>query len=433
VVVHSLDRNDRIFELNSHSLLVPASILKRLTVATAVDAVGWDYRFTTTIGVTGTRSDGVLHGDVVVDGDGDPSLGGRGGDDLAVLVNAITAAGIGRVDGRIIGADDRLEDARPALAWAWDDLGYPSGSLFGALNYAENRMTVTVSPGATAGQPGVLGVDPLAAGRPLINRTVTTAVGGNQFVWPEQRPGETGLTIAGTVAPGRAPARLTISSGNPTVWFAAALRNRLIAAGVPVAGPAVDGDDIEPWGPPTSISTYRSPTLAQIAVPMLKDSINLYAESVMRLNSAPSAHPKTNDTALEGFRGRMSGWGISADAYQVIDGSGLSRRDAVAPEVFLAVLQRMYDPSGTSPWMQALPLAGIDGSLDNRMKGTAADHNVRAKTGTMSNIRSLAGYVTTADGEHLAFVIMVNGFEGPGAAAVQAIDAIAVRLATFRR
>jgi D-alanyl-D-alanine carboxypeptidase/D-alanyl-D-alanine-endopeptidase (penicillin-binding protein 4) len=166
---------------------------------------------------------------------------------------------------------------------------------------------------------------------------------------------------------------------------------------------------------------------------MLKDSINLYAESVMRLNSAPSAHPKTNDTALEGFRGRMSGWGISADAYQVIDGSGLSRRDAVAPEVFLAVLQRMYDPSGTSPWMQALPLAGIDGSLDNRMKGTAADHNVRAKTGTMSNIRSLAGYVTTADGEHLAFVIMVNGFEGPGAAAVQAIDAIAVRLATFRR
>ena len=83
--------------------------------------------------------------------------------------------------------------------------------------------------------------------------------------------------------------------------------------------------------------------------------------------------------------------------------------------------------------MRALPVAGIDGSLDERMKGTAAEQNVRAKTGTMSNIRSLAGYVTTADGEHLAFVIMLNDFEGPGAAALQAIDAIAVRLATFQR
>jgi serine-type D-Ala-D-Ala carboxypeptidase/endopeptidase (penicillin-binding protein 4) len=433
IVVHSVDRNERLFELNPQSLLVPASIVKLLSVATAVDAVGWDYRYTTTIGVSGSVTDGVLHGDIVVDGTGDPSLGGRGGDDIGLLVDAIRTAGIRTIDGRIIGRDDALEDARPALAWAWDDLGYPTGALFGALNFAENRTVVTIAPAAEAGRPGIVSLDPTVQGRPIVNRTLTVGQGAMQFVWPEQRPGETGLTIAGTVAIGGAPARLNISAGNPTFWFANVLRNRLIAAGIPVNGAAFDADDLEGRIEAVPIYTYRSPTLAQIAQPMLKESINLYAESALRLNAAPAITPKTNDAALDGFKARMSGWGISADAYQVIDGSGLSRRDAAAPEIFLSVLQRMYDASGSSPWMRALPVAGVDGSLDGRMKGTAAENNVRAKTGTMSNIRSLAGYLTTADGEHLAIVIMLNDFEGTGATALQAIDAIAVRLATFRR
>jgi serine-type D-Ala-D-Ala carboxypeptidase/endopeptidase (penicillin-binding protein 4) len=433
IIVQSLDRNERLFELNPRSLLVPASITKLLSVATAVDAVGWDYRYETTLAVNGAIVDGVLQGDLIVTGTGDPSLGGRGGDDMSVLIDAIKAAGIRRVNGRIIGNDNELEDARPALAWAWDDLGYPTGALFGALNYGENRSVATVTAGTATGAPGVASLDAMAQGRPIINRTLTVAAGATQFVWPEQRPGEAALTIAGTVALGRAPARLNISAGNPTYWFASVLRNRLIAAGVPVDGVAVDIDDLDHPIDSTSIYTHRSRTLSEIAEPMLKDSINLYAEAAMRLNAAASGTPKTNDAALDGFKARMNAWGVSPDSYQVIDGSGLSRRDAVAPEVFIAVLQRMFDASGASPWMRALPVAGVDGSLDGRMQGTSADKNVRAKTGTMSNIRSLAGYVTSADGEHLAFVIMLNDFEGPGAAALQAIDAIAVRLATFKR
>jgi PBP4 family serine-type D-alanyl-D-alanine carboxypeptidase len=116
---------------------------------------------------------------------------------------------------------------------------------------------------------------------------------------------------------------------------------------------------------------------------------------------------------------------------QLIDGSGLSRRDTVSPETVLAVLQHMHDPSGSSPFVTALPVAGVDGTLSERMKNTPAAGNVRAKTGTMSNIRSLAGYVKTRDGETLAFV--VNNFEGTGAAANQALDSIAVSLASFSR
>jgi D-alanyl-D-alanine carboxypeptidase/D-alanyl-D-alanine-endopeptidase (penicillin-binding protein 4) len=181
----------------------------------------------------------------------------------------------------------------------------------------------------------------------------------------------------------------------------------------------------------TVLYTCRSAPLAAIVQPLLKESINLYAEAVMRLNVPPGSFP-TNDAALEGLHTRLTAWGIPADAQQLVDGSGLSRRDVISAEALLTVLRRMHAANG-SPFVSGLPIAGTDGSLEGRMVRTAAQGNLRAKTGTMSNIRSLAGYVTTRDGEPLAFVIMVNNFEGPGADAIRAIDAIAVKLAEFSR
>ena len=225
-----------------------------------------------------------------------------------------------------------------------------------------------------------------------------------------------------------------MSSGNPTLWFASVLRHRLLGGGIEVTGEAFDVDDAMPRPDRAAarvIYTYRSHPLSEIAQPMLKESINLYGEAVLRLNAVSA--PRTNDAALDGMRQRLDRWGITRDAWQLIDGSGLSRRDTIAPATLVAVLRRMYDPSGMSPWMTALPVAGRDGTLDGRMKGTAAENNVRAKTGTMSNVRSLAGYVRTREGEPLAFAIMVENFEGTGTQAAAAMDAIAVRLAGFSR
>jgi D-alanyl-D-alanine carboxypeptidase/D-alanyl-D-alanine-endopeptidase (penicillin-binding protein 4) len=435
VIVQSLDRSERLFELNPQTLLVPASVAKLAAVATAAEAVGWDYRYTTTLLATGPIIDGVLRGDLLVSGSGDPTIGGRAGDDVGVWVEALRAAGVRKIDGRVIGDDDAIEEPRPQLAWAWDDLGYTTGSLFGALNLAENRLTVTITPGYAAGAPAALSVEPHASYRPLSNRVLTAAPGSAALVWPEQRPGEPFLTIAGTVVAGAQPTRLNVSAGNPTFWFASVFRNRLLQQGIEVTGEAWDIDDVVPAplrAAATVVHTHRSRPLSEIVQPLLKDSINLYAEAVMRLNTAPGSFP-TNDAALDGFRQRLQTWGIASDAQQVIDGSGLSRRDVISTEAVLAILQRMQDPTNVSPFVRALPVAGVDGSLANRMRETPAAGNVRAKTGTMSNIRSLAGYVTTRDGERLAFVAMVNNFEGAGAAANQALDAIAVSLASFSR
>jgi D-alanyl-D-alanine carboxypeptidase/D-alanyl-D-alanine-endopeptidase (penicillin-binding protein 4) len=201
-----------------------------------------------------------------------------------------------------------------------------------------------------------------------------------------------------------------------------------------VRGDAVDIDDAKPSVARTGSTIYvnRSAPLSSVVQPMLKNSVNLYAEAIMRLNaSGPGV--ATMFRAQESVQKRLTLWGIPPDAYQLVDGSGVSRRSVISAEALAAVLKRMYDPTMRSPFIQALPVAGIDGTLLQRMRKTAAERNLRAKTGTMSNVRSLAGYVTTRDGEPLAFVIMANNFEGTGDDAVAAIDRMAVTLAGFRR
>jgi len=201
-----------------------------------------------------------------------------------------------------------------------------------------------------------------------------------------------------------------------------------------VGGAAADVDDLPvPFDRSAMkvLFTYRSPPLADLIRPLFKDSINLYGEAVFRLN-APRDMP-TNDAAIEHVRQKLATWGLMPDGQQVVDGSGLSRRDVIAPDTLVNILQRMYDADPAAPWMVALPLAGVDGTLQNRMRATPAERNVRAKTGSMSNVRSLAGYVTTRSGEHLAFAIILNNFEGTSAEANQAVDAIAAKLASFTR
>jgi D-alanyl-D-alanine carboxypeptidase/D-alanyl-D-alanine-endopeptidase (penicillin-binding protein 4) len=435
IAVQSLDRRERMFALNAGTLLVPASVAKLVTVATAADAVGWDYRYTTTVRAAGLIVDGVLRGDLLVVGTGDPSIGGRAGDDLSSWVEALKAAGIRRIEGRVVGDDDLIDEPRPQLAWAWDDLGYTTGALFGALNLAENRTSVSIAPGPSAGTPAVVTVDPRLAFRGVTNRVTTGAAGSAQLLWPEQRPGDPSLTVGGSIPADASPAFLSIAVGNPTLWFASVLKSRLIRDGIEVTGEAVDIDDVVPAparDAATVVHTHQSRTLGEIAQPLLKDSINLYAEALMRLNAAPDVFP-TNDAALEGLRKRLDVWGIPSTSYQLVDGSGLSRRDTISADAVVSLLERMADPSATSPFVTGLPIAGVDGSLSTRMRGTPAEKNVRAKTGTMSNIRTLAGYVTTRDGEHLAVVILINNFEGTGANANDALDAIAVRLASFTR
>jgi D-alanyl-D-alanine carboxypeptidase/D-alanyl-D-alanine-endopeptidase (penicillin-binding protein 4) len=433
IAVRSLATGETLFEHNPRSLLVPASVAKLAALAATVDAVGWDFAFETSLRTTGPITGGVLRGDLIVVGTGDPSIGGRAGEDFTSWIAALKQAGITRIDGRIIGDDDAIDDPRPGAMWAWDDLGYTSGALFGALNYSENRMTVTVTPGARAGLSTTLGVSAEAEGRPLLNRSMTGPAGSAALIWPEQRPGETALTIAGSLPSGSSTVRLPVSVGDPTRWFVGVLQRELERAGISVTGGSTDIDDLAPKPDSAAaaiLHVHRSKPLRDLAQPLLKDSINLYSEAVLRMATGLNGG-RTNDDALAALKERLITWGLPFDGVQVVDGSGLSRRDGIAADTLVGILARMYDATFASPWMTGLPVAGRDGSLENRFRSTRAESALRAKTGTMSNIRSLAGYVHTRDHEPVAFVIMVNNFEGDGRQAQAVIDAIAVALADF--
>ena len=435
IAIRSLERDETIVELNANALLVPASVTKLVTLGAAVKAVGWDYAFDTTLTARGPVVDGVLAGDLVARGTGDPTIGGPGGEGLSAWIEAVRARGITRVSGRIIGDDDGAQEPLPLVAWAWDDLGYPYGALPGALNVGENLATITLAPGLQAGMPARLTV-PGGLPAPTIATDVDTALPGSMATLrPILQPGGLGLRIFGALPADGPPATFAVSTGNPTLWFASVLRHRLVEAGIAVDGTPVDIDDLAVGlanEPTTVIHTHRSPPLSAIAVRTLKYSRNLYAETVLWLTTGP-AGPRAADPALAAVRDRLAEWGIAGGDHQIVDGSGLSRRNTVTARALVTVLDRFYDPGWTSPWVQALPVAGRDGTLETRLLGTPAENNLAAKTGSMSNIRSLAGYVRTRVGEALAFAVIVNNFEGSGRDAEAAIDRIAATLAGFSR
>ena len=432
VAVRSLEREEPVIELNADALLVPASVAKLVTLGAAVEAVGWDYAFDSTLGASGTVTDGVLVGDLVASGTGDPTIEGP---DLSGWVEAVRASGIARVSGRIVGDDNGAQEPLPRFAWAWDDLGYPYGALPGALNLGENAARITLAPGPRAGTPAELMVAPGARDLPIASDVATGPPDSTAALQPILQPGGLGLRVLGTLPAGTQPVAFSVSVGNPTLWFATMLRQRLVEAGIVVDGDPVDIDDLaegQAPGPVTVLHAHRSPPLSAIAGPMMKDSLNLYAETLLWLSTGP-AGPRVTDPALDAVRERLAAWGIAVGDHQMVDGSGLSRRNTLTTRALVAVLDRFYDPEGASPWMRALPVAGRDGTLESRLKGTLAENNLTAKTGSMSNIRSLAGYVRTRDGEPLAFAIIVNNFEGSGRDAEAAVDRIAALLAGFSR
>jgi len=439
VLVKSLKNDETLYERNANKLMMPASNMKIVTLAAAAEKLGWDYTYETKVFAAGSVNDGVLNGDLVVVGSGDPSL--VTADGLADRVFADWAGrlkerGIRVVSGRVVGDDNSVEEPAPGLGWMWDDLPTEDSTSVGALQYNENALRVTVSPGPSAGDSAAISLSVGTSGLTILNAVTTAVAGSATSISMHRLAGNTTLTLRGSIALGAAPSALAVSVDNPTQFFVNAFRAALIANGIDVRGPAVDIDDVTdvPAGRSAPIISYQSPTLSTLAVRLMKISQNLYAESFLKtLAVAPGTVP----TAAAGWsvaRAILEGWGVQPGALIQRDGSGLTRYDFVTPEALVTILTHVdRDPRLRERFVASLPIAGRDGTLANRMKGTAAEGNARAKTGSMTAVRGTSGYVTTADGEPLVFSILANNYDTPPAIITGTEDAIVVRLATFKR
>ena len=417
--------------------MMPASNMKIVTLAAAAARLGWDFAYDTQLYAAGPTESGILRGDLIVVGSGDPSITTDNADTIfADWAQRLRAAGIRAIAGRIIGDDDAFEDNGLGFGWSWDDLPDDYAAGVSALQLNENAARVTIAPGAAAGDSAGVSVEPAATGLTISNRVTTTASDVAAAIRTGRLPGSARLEVRGTIPAGGPPATRAVSIDNPTVFFARALRAALIARGIDVRGPAVDVDDVADAparGRGKIVATHRSAPLSQLAVRLMKSSQNQYAETMLKTLGGASGTP-TAAAGREAAQSTFQAWTLPADGLIQRDGSGLSRYDYVAPETLVAILTHVdRDPTLKGPFEDSLPIAGRDGTLANRLKGTAAEGNARAKTGSMSNVRALSGYVTSADGEPLVFSIIANNFEAPPETITSAIDAIVVRVAEFKR
>jgi D-alanyl-D-alanine carboxypeptidase/D-alanyl-D-alanine-endopeptidase (penicillin-binding protein 4) len=429
IEIRALARDELLYARDPQKLLLPASNVKVITLAVAAERLGWDFTFATDLSQTGLVDGGVLYGDLVVTGSGDPSIDDWDGKATALFhqwARELKARGISTVTGGVIGDDNRWPDLLIGGGWAWDDLDRSFATGVGALQFNQNTARLLVAPGAGMNDPALIRVEPIGSGLSLRSAMRTSAAQGPLTLETRRGAGSPVLEVRGTVPLGTAGFSRNVSVVNPTLYFVSALRETLIASGIEIRGAAADIDDLADLSVlnhRTQVLTHRSPPLSELAVPMMKVSQNLFAETLLQAAGGPSA-----------VRDELTAWGIEDGSVVVADGSGLSRYNMGTAAALVVILTRVYrDDSLRGPFERSLPIAGRDGTLDDRMRGTAAEGNARAKTGAFSNARGLSGYVRSADGETIVFSILANNFGTTADVIERTADAIVVKLAEFSR
>lgn len=447
VMVVSLDRGDTLFALNPDRPLAPASNTKLFSTAAALYYLGPEFRFTTYLLADAPIRDGVLAGDLILYGTGDPAISGRMLEGptatLRSLVDSLLAAGVREIRGDVVGDGSYFDDEWIAPGWQENDLDAWYGAPIGALSFAENVVSIRFEP-ASPGQPARVRTTPETQGLALENRVVTVGSGSNRVSF-ERR--EDRLVAHGQVRAGSGGIGRSIPVVDPANYAAAALRAVLAERGVEVTGSVrsirsarasrVSFATGSPEGlnadAPRVLATHFSPPLGEIAAVTNHVSHNLFAEALLKAVGRVVGGAGTFEAGSEAVRAFLEReLGEAPVAISQVDGSGLSRNNLLSARTAVRLLDYMPRSDVWESYLASLPEAAVPDGLERRMRGTPAAGNLRAKTGTIRRVSALSGYVHSADGELLAFSILANGVPST-ARAKRSEDAIGARLASFSR
>ncbi|QDE39331.1 D-alanyl-D-alanine carboxypeptidase/D-alanyl-D-alanine-endopeptidase [Luteibacter pinisoli] len=409
ISVVSLDDGHPVYGHDDGKLMLPASTAKLYTAAFALDRLGADYRTHTDVLAAGDLRRGRLRGALVLRGRGDPTLAGDAWADQ--LAEQVAAAGITRVDDGIVGDDTAFAGPPVGSGWEAADLQEPYGATASGLTIDENTMLADVRDGTVV-------LNPTDAATTLAEQPSDA---------PEiyRAPGTSTLHVLGAT-----PRKVRLSLPDPALTAARRLQVALEEHGVSVRKEARSVHWPLPAPEGTRVATLPSPALGEILSSGLKRSQNMYLQSVFLLaglEASDQTAPHTEDRAAAALAAWLATRGIGPSATTLEEGTGLSRHDLTTAGSLTHLLATVDTPA----FRALLPTAGVDGTLARRLKGTAAEGNVQAKTGSMSYVNALAGYVTTKAGQRLAFAVILNNYKPTqGAASVSSeVDAIAVMLA----
>jgi D-alanyl-D-alanine carboxypeptidase/D-alanyl-D-alanine-endopeptidase (penicillin-binding protein 4) len=442
VMVQSLENGEIVYRQNADKLFMPASNNKLITAAVSLARLGADHRFQTRIAATGPVSEGgVLEGDLVVIGGGDPAISERFYDDDPTAAfrdwaDSLKARGVRRISGDVIGDDDLFDDVHVGPGWSWDYLDSYYAAEIGSLLYNEGAVTYRIAPGDSVGEPAKIDSLPRTGYLKLDVDVTTVADSLGVFVRSDRSPFSNDARLWGEIWVNGDTVTRYLAPHDPTLLFVTVLGEVLEAEGIEVEGGPADMDDRAERPEAEDLATlfiHESPTLAEIVRPFLKRSQNQIGEMLMRYLGATTSGTGSIRAGRDAVEATLTGWGLTPKSYIYADGSGLSRYNYVSPDALVRLLRVMARRPEFDVFYESLPIAGVDGTLRNRMRGTRAEGNARAKTGSISNSRALSGYVTTLDGEMLIFAMIANNFDVSSRAAEYVQDLAIERLANFSR
>ncbi len=442
VEVRSLRTGKVLYARNAGKNLKPASTFKLLTTAAALDALAPDERLRTTVESAGrVDSSGRLIGDVYMVGRGDPSLSGRFADGLYVepsarsgerritaelegLAEQLKAAGVQRIEGRLIGHQGLFKGDRRGHDWTWEDLVWCYGAEVSALSFNDNCAELRAAAGERVGDPLVIERNPPSAYYQVVSTATTSAAGIKNDLTLIREPGSSLIQLSGTHPLGDKPWQGSVALEDPARYAATVFSEVLKGRGIRLEGEVATSSEPLPEGLRV-LAALDSPPLAEIVKAINKPSQNLHTEMLLRQLGVRLKGEGTVEAGHEALKDFLRRIGVSAEPGELQDASGLSRSDLLQPHEVVSLLVAMDKHPRAQAFRDSLPVAGRDGTLRNRMKGTPAEGRVAAKSGTMRHVSALAGYATNKDGDRFAFSIVVNHFTGESRDAVAAIDEVA--------
>src|SRR4029079_9776573 len=439
ILVVDPERRDTLYSRNAGKLFMPASNMKILTSATALTQLGPDYRYRTSFAARGQVTGGTLAGDLVVIGRGDPSVSDHMMRDamlpLRAIADSIVARGIHHVTGRVAAAGDRFPGSELGFGWSFEDFEDSYSAPVDELLFNEGFSELHVRAGERPGDPVTVVVRPArSTPRVRVNATTVPATSGDSAArrrvntLAARKDSTTwDVILTGTLA-ARDTAVIEVTHHNANDAYLTAVREALTDRGV-----SFDDQPTDTLARVDTLATLSSPPLSEILKALMKPSQNQIAEMLFRTIALEKTGAGRPDSARAIVERQIASWGAAVPLEGVVrDGSGLSRYDYISPQTVVRILDAMRKSPSFSVYYYALPIAGIDGTIRNRMKGTPAENNVHAKTGSVAQSRSLSGYVTTADSHMLIFSFLSNNWTVPIRSVERVQDAIAVRLAAMR-
>jgi D-alanyl-D-alanine carboxypeptidase/D-alanyl-D-alanine-endopeptidase (penicillin-binding protein 4) len=444
ILIADASSGEILYAKNSESYFVPASNMKLLTTAVALDTLGTAYRFRTTLETDGRVAQGILHGDLVLVGRGDPNLSNRkfpydtkeefDGPPEKVLIelcDQIVARGVKQISGDIIGDDSYFPRERYPDGWEIDDMVWEYGAAVSAIVVDDNTVTLTLTPGLRVGRATQANVEPRGAEFVVKNETTTIPAGEKEKsdLRLTREPGSQTVVISGGLALGSAPRKLILAIQEPAQHAATLLAKLLAERGVKFRGKIRAIHEPDPAeNKRTVLAEHVSLPLGDTVKLVNKISQNLHAEVLLRTaarQQGPWATPEDLPKFPEAFYAKA---GIPPGDVIQTDGSGLSRHDLVTPRAFVALLQYAQKQSWFAAYFASLPVAGIDGTLNERMKNTVVNGRIHAKTGSVTHVRGLSGYADTPSGRRLIFSFLTNNQAATGHEIRDTIDSLCLAM-----